>query len=168
MDELPIIPFRVYFNTEASFRKLILPNIPNLGYLHYICAIQHYEIQNRHTQRTPARHIARTGYPVARHHENRTLQKTGIRYSRICEIISGKRKMTLEQSLKLERDLGYDEGFLMTLQTSLRYQNVPAGRRRFARSAGTLPGAILGYQDRKYRLAAPQTRRYRACDGLWQ
>ena len=43
-------------------------------------------------------------------------KKTGIRYSRICEIISGKRKMTLEQSLKLERELGYDEGFLMTLQ----------------------------------------------------
>lgn len=43
-------------------------------------------------------------------------KRTGIRYSRICEIISGKRKMTLEQSLKLERELGYDEGFLMTLQ----------------------------------------------------
>ncbi len=41
---------------------------------------------------------------------------TGIRYARICEIISGARKMTLEQSLKLERALGYDEGFLMTLQ----------------------------------------------------
>lgn len=43
-------------------------------------------------------------------------KRTGIRYSRICEIISGKRKMTLEQSLKLERELDYDEGFLMTLQ----------------------------------------------------
>lgn len=43
-------------------------------------------------------------------------QRTGIRYSCICEILSGKRKMSLEQSLKLERELGYDEGFLMTLQ----------------------------------------------------
>ena len=43
-------------------------------------------------------------------------KRTGIRYARICEIISGKRKITLGQSLKLERELGYEEGFLMTLQ----------------------------------------------------
>lgn len=42
--------------------------------------------------------------------------RTGIRYARICEIISGARKMTLEQSLKLEQALGYEEGFLMILQ----------------------------------------------------
>lgn len=43
-------------------------------------------------------------------------KRTGIRYTRICEIISGKRKITLEQSLLLERELYYDEGFLMILQ----------------------------------------------------
>ena len=43
-------------------------------------------------------------------------KKNGIRYSRICDIISGKCKMALEQSLKLERELDYDKGFLMTLQ----------------------------------------------------
>ena len=47
----------------------------------------------------------------------RTLAEgTGIYFQTINAIISGRRNITLEVSLKLENVLGYDEGFLLVLQ----------------------------------------------------
>ena len=43
-------------------------------------------------------------------------KETGITYSYICNLIKGKKLLTLDYSLRLEDELGYEEGFLMTLQ----------------------------------------------------
>ena len=52
-----------------------------------------------------------------RHITQRTLAKeAGVYFQTINAIISGKRNITLELSLKLENALGYDEGFLLVLQ----------------------------------------------------
>lgn len=42
--------------------------------------------------------------------------KIGEYPSRITEIIKGRRKLNITLSLKLEKELGYETGFLMTLQ----------------------------------------------------
>lgn len=51
-------------------------------------------------------------------------KQTGIVYTRISDIIRGRRKITLVQSLKLEQAMGYDEGFLMTLQLYYEIRNL--------------------------------------------
>jgi len=52
-----------------------------------------------------------------RHITQRALaEKSGIYFQTINAIISGRRNITLEVSLKLENALGYDEGFLLVLQ----------------------------------------------------
>lgn len=43
-------------------------------------------------------------------------RKIGEYPSRITEIIKGRRKLNIPLSLKLEQELGYETGFLMTLQ----------------------------------------------------
>lgn len=43
-------------------------------------------------------------------------RKIGEYPSRITEIIKGRRKLNVPLSLKLEQELGYETGFLMTLQ----------------------------------------------------
>lgn len=79
-------------------------------------------------------------------------KRTGILYSRICEIISGKRKMTLEQSLKLERELDYDEGFLMTLQ--LHYDIKISRQGQVAPDLSKLSPALFRDTRSEYQLTA--------------
>ena len=43
-------------------------------------------------------------------------RKIGEYPSRITEIIKGRRKLNVPLSLKLEQEMGYETGFLMTLQ----------------------------------------------------
>ena len=48
----------------------------------------------------------------------RTLSKnTGIKYETINAIVAGKRNLTIDQVMKIESFMGYDEGFLSLLQT---------------------------------------------------
>ena len=52
-----------------------------------------------------------------KHLTQRTLAKTvGVPYQTINAIISGRRNITLETALNIEKTLGYDEGFLLILQ----------------------------------------------------
>lgn len=44
-------------------------------------------------------------------------QETGIPYQTINAIVSGRRNLTTEQAIKIERLLNYEEGFLAILQT---------------------------------------------------
>ncbi|NMA73846.1 MAG: HigA family addiction module antidote protein [Bacteroidales bacterium] len=44
-------------------------------------------------------------------------EQTGIPYQTINTIIAGRRNITTEQALKVDRALGYEEGFLAILQT---------------------------------------------------
>lgn len=44
-------------------------------------------------------------------------EKTGIHYQTINALISGKRAMTISQSLELDKALGFDRGFLAIIQT---------------------------------------------------
>lgn len=48
-------------------------------------------------------------------------RKIGEYPSRITEIIKGRRKLNVPLSLKLEQEMGYETGFLMTLQLSMKY-----------------------------------------------
>ncbi len=43
--------------------------------------------------------------------------QSSIPYQTINAFLSGKRNLTIEQALKIEKQLGYDEGFLSILQT---------------------------------------------------
>lgn len=43
--------------------------------------------------------------------------KTGIHYQTINAIITGKRAMTIDQTLELDRVLGFDSGFFAIIQT---------------------------------------------------
>ena len=48
----------------------------------------------------------------------RTLSKnTGIKYQTINAIVAGKRNLTIDQAMKIESFMGYEEGFLSLLQT---------------------------------------------------
>jgi len=48
----------------------------------------------------------------------RTLaENTDIKYQTINAVIAGKRNLTIEQAMKIESFMGYDEGFLSQLQT---------------------------------------------------
>jgi len=48
----------------------------------------------------------------------RTLsKKTGIKYEAINAIVAGKRNLTIDQAMKIESFMDYDEGFLSLLQT---------------------------------------------------
>ena len=52
-----------------------------------------------------------------KHLTQRTLAKiVGVPYQTINAIISGRRNITLETALNIEKTLGYDEGFLLILQ----------------------------------------------------
>lgn len=44
-------------------------------------------------------------------------EDTGIPFQTINAIISGRRNLTTEQALKIDKALGYEEGFLAILQT---------------------------------------------------
>ena len=44
-------------------------------------------------------------------------EDTGIPFQTINAIISGRRNLTTEQALKIDKSLGYEEGFLAILQT---------------------------------------------------
>ena len=52
-----------------------------------------------------------------KHLTQRALAKaTGVPFQTINVIISGRRNITLETALNIEKILGYDEGFLLVLQ----------------------------------------------------
>ena len=44
-------------------------------------------------------------------------EDTGIPYQTINAIIAGRRSLTIEQAIKIDKTLGYEEGFLAILQT---------------------------------------------------
>lgn len=57
-------------------------------------------------------------------------QKIGEYPSRITEIIKGRRKLNIPLSLKLEQEMGYEKGFLMTLQIHYEIRLVEKSRQK--------------------------------------
>ena len=59
-----------------------------------------------------AKRLAREGYT-----QRKLAEMTGEHYQTLNAIISGKRWLTLDLSLKLDRTLGFEEGFFAIIQT---------------------------------------------------
>lgn len=83
------------------------------------------------------------GYDIKKTHtsQNALASNIGVTKQMINAIISGRRSLSVELALKIEKELGYDEGFLAQLQTlfdiekvksewsKTRYKNAPDIRR---------------------------------------
>ncbi len=66
------------------------------------------------------------GYDIKKNHTSQHALAAGIGVSKqmINAVIAGRRDLSVELALKIERELGYDEGFLAQLQTLFDIEKV--------------------------------------------